>query len=217
MWSVFLVSLLPYGVWQTRPTYHASIMMRSPSDNQETDNRHQGLGASRAPGIANRAEQTDSALNYAAAQHKVEVDVSEISVSNDEWSTPLVTQHRGKVDDVSPLETASRISTYRWTPLQLPRVSFMSFVFATTTLMIVIIILIVIDRKRNGIVSAQSSYHYLWTFGPTAVLVFFSAFWTQVEYWIKELTPWMLLPNPAYQVRAYCWLIMCRRHKLLHL
>ena len=39
--------------------------------------------------------------------------------------------------------------------------------------------------------------HYVWTYGPTAVLVIVISFWRQVDYYCKARTPWQEMRNGA--------------------
>ncbi|KAJ4989773.1 hypothetical protein SVAN01_04803 [Stagonosporopsis vannaccii] len=87
-----------------------------------------------------------------------------------------------------------------WTSTYLQNVTLLSFAFAFLTLLLAVIALAVVDAKQDGIANAKSSEHYLWTYGPTAVLVIVAAFWNQVEYRTKHAQPWVLLqqkPTPA--------------------
>ena len=46
------------------------------------------------------------------------------------------------------------------------------------------------SQGYQGIATSDDSKHYLWTFGPTAVLVFVTVGWRQVDYAAKSLQPW---------------------------
>ena len=46
------------------------------------------------------------------------------------------------------------------------------------------------SQGHQGIATSDDSKHYLWTFGPTAILVFVTVGWRQVDYAAKSLQPW---------------------------
>lgn len=46
------------------------------------------------------------------------------------------------------------------------------------------------SQGHQGIATSDDSKHYLWTFGPTAVLVLVTVGWRQVDYAAKSLQPW---------------------------
>lgn len=54
-------------------------------------------------------------------------------------------------------------------------------------------VLLFISNKNYGIATALSSQHYLWTYGPTAMLTLVAAGWNKVCYQCKVLAPWVRL------------------------
>ncbi|KAF9872339.1 hypothetical protein CkaCkLH20_10166 [Colletotrichum karsti] len=54
--------------------------------------------------------------------------------------------------------------------------------------------------RKNGLPLTITSSHYVWTYGPTAILVIILAGWRQVDYQYKSKQPWWELingPSPA--------------------
>lgn len=49
--------------------------------------------------------------------------------------------------------------------------------------------------ERNQGFPLSTNNSYLWTYAPTAVLVFVVSGWQQIEYWCKLLKPWEELRN----------------------
>lgn len=50
-----------------------------------------------------------------------------------------------------------------------------------------------ISERNQGLCTVRSGNYYLWTYGPTAVLTLTAAFWSQVEFRSKQLTPWKIM------------------------
>ncbi|KAI9923859.1 hypothetical protein MW887_008164 [Aspergillus wentii] len=55
-----------------------------------------------------------------------------------------------------------------------------------------------VSRSRHGIVSSNESRHYLWTYGPTAILSLIAAIWARTEHQSKQSIPWQaMLDKPT--------------------
>ncbi|KAK7534284.1 uncharacterized protein J3D65DRAFT_679225 [Phyllosticta citribraziliensis] len=80
-----------------------------------------------------------------------------------------------------------------WTPSFLQKKSILGFVACYLVLLLGLVVLAAVDTKKNGIATAKSTNHYLWTYGPTAVLAIAAALWGQVEHRTKQAIPWVLL------------------------
>lgn len=56
------------------------------------------------------------------------------------------------------------------------------------------------SESRNGIAASIESRHYLWTYGPTAILTVVATIWARVEFQAKHTAPWFAMnqsPQPA--------------------
>ncbi|KAL0257964.1 hypothetical protein SLS55_007132 [Diplodia seriata] len=87
-----------------------------------------------------------------------------------------------------------------WTPLYLRKVTVVGFLLIYVALLVALVVLGVVDQKHQGLANSTTSRHYLWTYGPTAVLTIVAAFWGQVEHRTKQMMPWAILrkgPSPA--------------------
>ncbi|GME26528.1 hypothetical protein GTA08_BOTSDO12789 [Neofusicoccum parvum] len=87
-----------------------------------------------------------------------------------------------------------------WTPLYLRATTLAAFVVCYLVLLVAIVALAIADAKNDGLAAAKSNQHYLWTYGPTAVLAIVAALWGQVEHRTKQAMPWHVLqtqPTPA--------------------
>ena len=57
-----------------------------------------------------------------------------------------------------------------------------------------------VSRRNKGLATSGQNLHYLWTYGPTAVLTVVASLWGQVDFRTKQLMPWRNLlhgPSPA--------------------
>ncbi|KAF8246840.1 hypothetical protein K440DRAFT_661738 [Wilcoxina mikolae CBS 423.85] len=62
------------------------------------------------------------------------------------------------------------------------------------------LVLAIFSERNRGLSTTVPTHHYLWTYGPTAVLVILSAWWRQIDYRTRQLMPWVELirgPNPV--------------------
>lgn len=73
-----------------------------------------------------------------------------------------------KAPDSSEVSIHGRDTHTAWTPFYLQPATLIGFVVVYLVLLLALVILAVADAKRNGIATAKSSEHYLWTYGPTA-------------------------------------------------
>jgi hypothetical protein len=77
-----------------------------------------------------------------------------------------------------------------WTPIWLCKAPLIGFTILNIAFLVVLLILWYVSKKENGLPISPSTNHYVWTYGPTAVLVTVVAFWRQVDYYCKALLPW---------------------------
>jgi hypothetical protein len=77
-----------------------------------------------------------------------------------------------------------------WTPFWLWKVSLTTFAALNVVFIVVLLVLWFIARNKNGLPVSPSTNHYVWIYGPTAVLVVAVSFWRQVDYHCKALLPW---------------------------
>ncbi|KAJ5110266.1 hypothetical protein N7532_002911 [Penicillium argentinense] len=83
-----------------------------------------------------------------------------------------------------------------WTPFFLRRSTMVAFLLAFIAILCSLAGLFVYTTRRDsslGIQTAGKMYYYLWTYGPTAVLTVLASCWTQVEYRVIQLMPWVLM------------------------
>ncbi|KAK8094911.1 hypothetical protein PG997_001596 [Apiospora hydei] len=98
-----------------------------------------------------------------------------------------------------PSETAS----LRWRPVYLRRRTLWGFLSVFILILVALEVLLFVSDKNNGIATSTSDKHYLWTYGPTALLTIIAAMWTRVEYQSKLITPWIRLSQPGTPARDF--------------
>ncbi|KAE8356872.1 hypothetical protein BDV28DRAFT_41853 [Aspergillus coremiiformis] len=89
-----------------------------------------------------------------------------------------------------------------WTPVVLRSWAFIAFAVLFATILIVVEVLYNYSNRNDGLSAIDAKYRYLWTYGPTAVLIIVAGIWGQVEYRTKQLIPWKSMsqtPRPASQ------------------
>lgn len=58
-----------------------------------------------------------------------------------------------------------------------------------------------VSQIHNGIASSNESRHYLWTYGPTAIFTVIVAFWSRVEFQVKQRAPWKSMVEKPVEAR----------------
>ncbi|TGJ82386.1 hypothetical protein E0Z10_g6379 [Xylaria hypoxylon] len=80
-----------------------------------------------------------------------------------------------------------------WRPVYLRRIVLFSFITIFILNIVTIESLLAVLSKNNGIATANSTDHYLWTYGPTAFFTGIAALWGRTEYQSKLVAPWIRL------------------------
>ena len=105
-----------------------------------------------------------------------------------------------------PLDTIH--SGLPWRPAYLRRRILCAFGLLFIGLTITLQLLLSISNKNQGLTSASSNLHYLWTFGPTAFITLIAAFWGRVEYQAKVTAPWSRLYRSKSLSSAHTTLLL---------
>ncbi|CAI7581658.1 unnamed protein product [Penicillium viridicatum] len=58
-----------------------------------------------------------------------------------------------------------------------------------------------VSQVHNGIAPSVESHHYLWTYGPTAIFTVIVAFWSRVEFQVKQRAPWKSMAEKPVAAR----------------
>ncbi|KAJ5461444.1 uncharacterized protein N7458_002996 [Penicillium daleae] len=103
----------------------------------------------------------------------------------------LIEKHFGASDD---LENSG------WRPSYLRKRILALFVFAFSAIIAALEALYQSSEAHDGIAASTEGRHYLWTYGPTAILTIVATFWSRVEFQSKQNAPWQSMleaPQPA--------------------
>jgi hypothetical protein len=87
-----------------------------------------------------------------------------------------------------------------WRPSYLRKRILALFVIAFCTIIATLEALYQSSEAHDGIAASTESRHYLWTYGPTAILTIIATFWSRVEFQAKHNAPWQSMlegPQPA--------------------
>ncbi|KAJ5586241.1 hypothetical protein N7450_006028 [Penicillium hetheringtonii] len=87
-----------------------------------------------------------------------------------------------------------------WRPSYLRRRILTLFLLTFGAIIVALELLYRSSNVNNGIAASKQDIHYLWTYGPTAILTIITTFWSRVEYQAKQSAPWRALhdsPQPA--------------------
>lgn len=61
--------------------------------------------------------------------------------------------------------------------------------------------LLVISLRKNGLATCKEDIHYLWTYGPTALLTLVAALWGRVAFQAQLVAPWYRLMQPRTEAQ----------------
>ncbi|KAI0542081.1 hypothetical protein GGR58DRAFT_510424 [Xylaria digitata] len=102
--------------------------------------------------------------------------------------------------DVSPLQTphepshdSTNLPRLSWRPFYLRRSVLLGFLSVFIILIATIEALLAISNRDHGLATTTPREHYLWTYGPTALLTGLAALWARTEYRSKLAAPWIHL------------------------
>jgi hypothetical protein len=77
-----------------------------------------------------------------------------------------------------------------WTPIWLYRRTLFGFAALFICMAASLVVLLVVNNASRGFPPLSPTYHYAWTYSPTAVLVCVLSLWRQVDYHCKLMQPW---------------------------
>lgn len=80
-----------------------------------------------------------------------------------------------------------------WRPSWARRSVLLAFLSCFAAMLGALEVLNVFSIRHDGLASTNMSYHYLWTYGPTAVLTLFLALWNRVDYRVRQMAPWIAM------------------------
>ncbi|KAI5925292.1 hypothetical protein F4810DRAFT_72184 [Camillea tinctor] len=94
-----------------------------------------------------------------------------------------------------------RSSLSSWRPFYLRGSVLLIFGLFIGILIIILQVLLDVSNRRHGLVESYNRLHYLWTYGPTAILTLLAAFWSRVEYQTKLTMPWLSMYKGPCEAR----------------
>ncbi|KAJ5945581.1 hypothetical protein N7454_002420 [Penicillium verhagenii] len=80
-----------------------------------------------------------------------------------------------------------------WRPIYLRKWVLSLFVISFCATIAALEALNYISSANQGLTSSVESRHYLWTYGPTAILTIVAALWARVEFQVKQIAPWQAM------------------------
>ncbi|KAI1097792.1 hypothetical protein F4804DRAFT_351152 [Jackrogersella minutella] len=98
-------------------------------------------------------------------------------------------------------ETTLARAELLWRPAYLQRKVLMSFIVLFMSITAAIEALVYVSNLNQGLVTSQYRLHYVWKYGPTAILSVLMAVWGRVEYHTKITAPWYQLWNGPREAR----------------
>lgn len=84
---------------------------------------------------------------------------------------------------------SQRTNTH-WNPRILTRPTLLTFAFLSAAVVASLQGIYSRSQRNQGITQTSDNLHYLWTYGPTAILILFTVVWRQVDSAVKSLQPW---------------------------
>ncbi|GME31222.1 uncharacterized protein LTHEOB_12502 [Neofusicoccum parvum] len=88
---------------------------------------------------------------------------------------------------------APGVTEPRWTPFHLRRPVLLAAAAVFVLMVVALEVLRYVSERDDGLATVSENMHYLWTYGPTAVLTVLAALWGRVEYRSKQIMPWSLM------------------------
>ncbi|KAL2075132.1 hypothetical protein VTL71DRAFT_74 [Oculimacula yallundae] len=78
-------------------------------------------------------------------------------------------------------------------PFFLRKSVLLAFALAESAMIVLLVTLYAISQRNQGLGAPSQRLHLLWKYGPTAIPVFISALWGQVELRTKQYLPWSIM------------------------
>lgn len=108
--------------------------------------------------------------------------------------------HEQPVSEGRQNSTITKVK-HGWRPVWMRRSVLILFLICFAALLAALQVLDILSVRHDGLASTDMSYHYLWTYGPTAILTLYLALWNRVDYRVRQMAPWTVLhdqlPVPA--------------------
>ena len=160
-----------------------------PLDNHRDMDHHRSTSndanlAALVPQIPDRANDADNVSEPPAGEYDPE---------------RLIQHHPFEQQNGTP---NSILSGRLWKPFWLRKGTLIAFLVLYIVLLASVTLLWRISQHNDGFNPRISTNHYIWAYGPTAVLIIVVSLWRQVEYHCKVLAPWHELKRGAEASRS---------------
>jgi hypothetical protein len=86
--------------------------------------------------------------------------------------------------------TGRRGQSLLWNTKWLHRTTLLGFCCLFAAILLALVLLYHFAQVKDGLSTQETSNHYAWTYGPTALLVFVLGGWRQVDFNCQILAPW---------------------------
>ncbi|KAJ5803209.1 uncharacterized protein N7503_005659 [Penicillium pulvis] len=108
-------------------------------------------------------------------------------------------KRNGKIEVDSIISISSHTASSKppskpgWRPFYLRKWVLILFVISFCAIIATLEVLNYVSSANQGLASSVESRHYLWTYGPTAILTIIAALWARVEFQAKSSAPWQAM------------------------
>ncbi|KAF2967504.1 hypothetical protein GQX73_g6066 [Xylaria multiplex] len=93
-------------------------------------------------------------------------------------------------DTTASKDSSDNTEIFYWHPSYLDWPVLAAFSITFLVLAISCQVLLYYSNRSYGLATSYQGLHYLWTYGPTAILTLIASFWARVEYQTKISAPW---------------------------
>ena len=98
--------------------------------------------------------------------------------------------------------------------IYLEKAALFSFIVVFSALIVSVEVLRYVSNNNYGLATSHQTLHYLWTYGPTAILTLIASFWSRVECQTKIYAPWCRLHKGPTEARRSLLLDYLSRSQL---
>lgn len=98
-------------------------------------------------------------------------------------------------------QSSSSSALTDWRPRYLQSSAQIPAMFVFFLLAATVEVLLVISLRNDGLATSNEDIHYLWTYGPTALLTLVAAVWGRVVFQAQLVAPWYRLMQPRTEAQ----------------
>lgn len=124
------------------------------------------------------------------------------AVLDDSHPQPAESENSPRNGDGDGNEDGDTAPASAWQPSYLRRRALGGFAACFGALILGLEVLLSVSDKRQGLASSSAHLHYIWKYGPTAVLTVITASWRRVVFQAKMTAPWLRLTHTKRPISA---------------